>query len=262
MSSHHPGGPHELGQNFLVDPSVIATIDRLVARTCGPVVEMGPGNGALTLPVSRSGRPVTAVEVDAQRARRLSSRTGANVTVVNEDILRFRFPRDPHVLIGNLPFHLTTPVLRRILAAEHWHTAVLLLQWEVARRRAGVGGASLLTARWWPWYEFKLHSRVPARSFRPMPSVDGGLLTITRRAEPLVGEIRAYQGMVKQVFTGRGRGMAEILVRTGQLNRSAALRWLREQDIDPRKHPKDLNATQWASLWTVVSASTRSRKRG
>ncbi|MEV7426956.1 23S ribosomal RNA methyltransferase Erm [Streptomyces sp. NPDC091212] len=243
------GGRHELGQNFLVDRSVIDDIDGLVARTSGPIVEIGAGEGALTLPLSRHGRPLTAVEIDPKRARRLDGRTPGNVTVVCADILRHRLPQHPHVVVGNIPFHVTTPIVKRLLAADHWHTAVLLVQWEVARRRAGVGGASMLTAAWWPWYEFELRSRVPARSFRPVPSVDGGLLTMRRRTDPPAVERGPYQDFVKQVFTGRGNGLRQILERTGRFDRDALRAWLRHHPAAHRALPKDLTAHQWVSLW-------------
>ncbi|WP_310739280.1 rRNA adenine N-6-methyltransferase family protein [Microbispora sp. H10830] len=145
------------------------------------------------------------------------------------------------------------------LAAPDWRTAVLLVQWEVARRRAGVGGASMLTAAWWPWYAFEVHARVPARAFRPAPSVDGGLLTMTRRAAPLVAERGPYQDLVRRVFTGRGRGLTEILERTGCLDRQAVRSWARDARVTPHALPKDLTAGQWASLWQEV---TRRRRPG
>lgn len=268
MPSAFPGGPHESGQNFLVDRSVIGAIEDLVAATSGPIVELAAGDGAVTLPLSRSGRPVTAVELDPRRARRLRARTPDHVAVLNTDILRFTIPRDPHVLVGNLPFHLTTTVLKRLFAAGGWPTAILLVQWEVARRRAAVGGATMLTAQWWPWYEFCLRQRVPARSFRPVPSVDGGLLTVTRRTNPLVHDRARYQRFVKDVFNGRGRGLREILARTGRMERSALREWLHVEAVSPQALPKDLTAEQWASLWRRTSGgdaaarSSRSRAGG
>lgn len=101
-------------------------------------MEIGAGDGALTLPMSRSGRPITAIEVDPKRARRLRQRTPSHVTVLTHDILRTPAPTHPHVVVGNIPFHLTTAILRHILGGTHWHTAALLVQWEVARRRARV----------------------------------------------------------------------------------------------------------------------------
>lgn len=253
MHQPYPGGRHELGQNFLTDRAVIAAIADKVAgsvgRTSSRIVEIGAGDGALTIPLSRLGHPMTAIEIDPRRARRLRGRTPGHVTVVCDDILRCALPQDPYVLVGNLPFHLTTSIIRRVLAADHWQSAVLLVQWEVARRRAGVGGASMMTARWWPWYDFALHARVPARAFRPVPSVDGGLLTVHRRPRPLVDDRKRYQDFVGRVFTGRGRGLPDILARTGQFDRRDLAGWLRANQVSQRTLPKDLTAGQWASLW-------------
>lgn len=173
------------------------------------------------------GRPLTAIEIDRRRARRLADRTAA--TVVAVDFLHYRLPITPHVVVGSLPFHLTTAILRRLLHGPGWTDAVLLMQWEVARRRAAVGGATMMTAQWWPWFEFGLARKVSADAFRPRPGVDAGLLTIKRRGEPLIPatDRRRYQALAHEVFTGRGRGMAQILRR--QVDR----RWLQANGINP-----------------------------
>ena len=172
--------------------------------------------------------------------------------MVAADFLHYRPPRAPHVIVGNLPFHLTTAMLRRILHGPGWNDAVLLVQWEVARRRAAVGGATMMTAQWWPWFEFGLARKVPADSFRPKPSVDGGLMTIGRRADPLVdaGERGRYQAMVHQVFTCRGRGIAQIISR--RIPRQATQKWLRDNDVRASALPRDLTAAQWAALFAAA----------
>ncbi len=255
MSLPH-SGRHEHGQNFLHDRGVIDVIVRTVARTDGPIIEIGAGDGALTFALQRLGRPLTAIETDPRRAGRLASRTSSCTRVVQADFLKYRLSRAPHVIVGNLPFHLTTAMLRHILHGPGWTDAVLLVQWEVARRRAAVGGATMMTAQWWPWFEFNLERKVSASSFRPRPSVDGGLMTISRRDDPLVdaADRRRYQAMVHQVFTGRGRGIAEILGR--RLPRTSVRNWLRDNEVGPRALPRDLCAAQWANLfveWPLMS---------
>jgi 23S rRNA (adenine-N6)-dimethyltransferase len=250
--SRHNRGRHELGQNFLADPSVIADVTNLVAAADGPILEIGPGDGALTRPLSRLGRPLTAVEVDPRRAKRLAEELPDRVTVLNEDILFHRLRGRPGVVVGNVPFHITTATLRWLLAAPHWHTAVLLVQWEVARRRAGIGGASLLTARMWPWFDFTVHSRVSKHAFRPVPTVDGGLLAIRRRPTPLVAEREAYQRFVHHVFTGRGYGLREILTRSAGVPAAVARDWLRAHGVPANALPRDLTAEQWATLWAAA----------
>jgi 23S rRNA (adenine-N6)-dimethyltransferase len=247
--SHPHSGRHEFGQNFLHDRGVIDAIVSTVARTDGPIIEIGAGDGALTHALQRLGRPLTAVEVDHRRAARLAARVGRDTRVVQADFLTYPLPRAPHVIVGNLPFHLTTATLRRILYGPGWTDAVLLVQWEVARRRAAVGGATMMTAQWWPWFEFGLVAKISATSFHPRPSVDGGLMTITRRAEPLVAEAdrRRYQAMVHRVFTGRGHGIAQIVARGWP--RTSARRWLRENRVEAGSLPRDLTAAQWVSLF-------------
>ncbi|MBB3661547.1 23S rRNA (adenine-N6)-dimethyltransferase [Prauserella sediminis] len=313
MSRH--SGRHELGQNFLTDRATIARIVDLVARTDGPIVEIGPGAGAVTLPLETLGRPITAVELDGRLAAELRNTVGRRrpadrrradrfpagqrptgqqpaaqrdsgqrdsgrrdsgrpdaaqhdvgqrdsgrrgeaprTRVVQADFGSFALPRTPHVIVGNLPFHRTTGMLRRVLAADHWTDAVLLVQWEVARRRAGVGGATMMTAQWWPWFEFGLDRRVPAAAFTPRPDVDGGLLTITRRAHPLLpaSERRGYAELVHAVFTGPGRGIQEILTRRFG-HRTAVSRWLADNGVPATALPRALTAPQWAALHALAA---------
>lgn len=234
-------GRHEHGQNFLTDPATIAAIVRLVDDTAGPITEIGPGDGALTAPLARLGRPLTAVEIDAGRASALRRRL-PDVRVERADFLHYRLPATPHVLVGNLPFSQTTAILRRILHAPSWTDAILLVQWEVARRRAGVGGASMMTAQWWPWFTFEQAGRVPADAFTPRPGVDGGLLVIRRDPAPAipVTQRRHYQSLVHRVFTGRGRGLAQILARTTFGSAPAARAWLGARGLGARDLPKAL----------------------
>lgn len=252
--SHHPQpGPHELGQNFLTDRPTIARVVELASGTTGPLVEWGAGNGALTLPLSRLGRPLECVEIDTLRVTQLRRRLGPHVCISEGDILRHAPPAGSTV-ISNVPFALTTPVLRRLFHRPGWVRAVLLLQWEVARKRAGVGGATQLTAQWWPWLVFTLDRRVSASAFRPRPSVDAGILVVDRRPTPLLADQQraAYQGWVAQVFSGPGRGITEILARSGNLTRSEAAAGVRELRLDHRALPRDLTAEQWVALFTQL----------
>lgn len=163
-------GRHEHGQNFLIHPEIRDGIVDLVAATDGPILEIGPGRGALTFKLQDLGRSLTVVEIDTRHARSLRARTVPSTTVVESDFLRWPLPNHPHVIVGNLPFHQTTAMLRRILHAPHWTHAVLLVQWEVARRRAAVGGATMMTAQWWPW---KVHPRRPRAGCGVPPTPDG-----------------------------------------------------------------------------------------
>ncbi len=246
------GGRHELGQNFLTHRPTIQQIVGIVARTHGAILEIGAGDGALTGPLAGLGRDLVAIDIDEDRVRTLRDRL-PQVRVLHADALRH--PLDRPVVVGNVPYHVTTPILRRLLSRSVWQHAVLLTQWEVARKRAGVGGGTMMTAQAAPWFDFELHGRVPARHFRPSPSVDGGILTITRRASPLVHsrDRLAYERLVREMFTGTGNGVVALVQRSARLSRSQARAVTSRAGIAHDRLPRDLRPEQWAALWREVN---------
>lgn len=241
-------GRHELGQNHLHHRATLERIDTLVRSTSGPILEIGPGDGALTDRLVPLGRDLTVVELDERRARHLRRRH-PRIRVVRDDVLRVALDRP--TIVGNIPFHLTTPILRHLLGSQGWRDAILLTQWEVARKRAGVGGRTMLTAQSDPWFTFTLHGRVPASGFRPAPGVDGGLLHIRRRERPLVPprDRRPYATFIRCAFTGRGGTLAQSLTRTGLVRRERVRAVLGDAGVHRSARPRDLRPEQWARLW-------------
>lgn len=249
------GGRHELGQNFLRSPTAIDTIASLARSTSGPIMEIGPGDGAVTDELYRLGRELTIVEIDETRLDHLED-TYPRAEVRHADILTTRLNRP--VIVGNLPFHLTTPILRKLLRSGRWQRAILLTQWEVARKRAGIGGSTMMTAQWAPWFDFRLVTRVPADAFTPKPSVDGGILTIDRcPTGSIPTKARSdYQQFVRSVFTGRGRGMKGILSKMSITDHRTLQSTMDRNDIRGDILPKDLTPTQWTGLFTELAAET------
>lgn len=245
------GGRHELGQNFLTHRPTLTRISALVQRTSGSILELGCGDGALTHRLAELGRPVTAIDLDEHRVRRLR-RTLPGVRVEVADATRH--PLDAEVVVGNIPFHVTTPILRRLLSSGRWREAVLLTQWEVARKRAGVGGGTMMTAQSAPWFEFALEGRVPAWGFSPQPSVDGGLLSIGRRGSPLVPvtDRRAYETFVRSMFTGRGGTLPAVVAAATRTPVPRARRAVAEAGALGCRLPRDLRPEHWAALWRLV----------
>jgi 23S rRNA (adenine-N6)-dimethyltransferase len=182
------------GQNFLGCQSAIGDlVERLALGPDEHVVELGAGHGTLTLPLARAGARVTAVEVDpvwADRLRRRLRDAGLErrARVVRADLRRFRLPTPPYRVVSNVPFGLTTDVLRLLLddPAHGPERADLLVQREVARKRAATPPTTLLSASWAPWWSFELGPVVPRTAFRPVPRVDGAWLEVHRRSPPLL----------------------------------------------------------------------------
>ena len=134
---------------------------------------------------------------DAEHSLALPDR----VQVVEADILSVPLPTRPFRAIGSLPFGQTTGILHHLLdnPTVPLERADVVVQWEVARKRAAVPPSTMLSTAWAPWWEFRLGPRIPAAGFRPIPRVDAGVLVITRRSRPLlpVAMARRYADFVR-----------------------------------------------------------------
>jgi 23S rRNA (adenine-N6)-dimethyltransferase len=187
-----------LGQNFLL-PDLAESFVAQGSFAAGElVVEIGAGRGACTQALARRGVEVVAIERDPQWAatlRRDVRRLGlSGVRVVEGDALALPLDRlsggRPYRVVGSLPFGVTTALLRHLfddVGGAPWQ-ADLIVQWEVARKRAAVPPTTLVSTTWAPWWTFELVRRIPARSFRPVPAVDAGVLRVTRRTPALLPE--------------------------------------------------------------------------
>jgi 23S rRNA (adenine-N6)-dimethyltransferase len=195
-----------LGQNFLRADLADALVGDAAFRPGDLVVEIGPGRGACTFALARRGVRVIALEADpawADALRHEVRRRGLdNVTVVRADALGACLPRSPFRVFGSLPFGSTTAILRRLLGnpASELERADLLVQWEVARKRAASPPSTVLSTAWAPWWTFEMGRRIPARAFRPIPRVDAAMLHVARRRPPLLPlhMAPAYADFVRQ----------------------------------------------------------------
>jgi 23S rRNA (adenine-N6)-dimethyltransferase len=183
-----------LGQNFLVDQDVVdALIDSCALAPGELVVDVGAGRGAMTLACARAGARVLAVEVDPVWASRLADAVeraamSDRVRIVRADALSLRWPREPYRVVANPPFGITTALLDTLLADPEVgpYRCDLVVQAEVARKRAQWPPSTLRSAAWAPWWTFELGTIVSRRAFRPIPAVDAAVLRVIRRADPVL----------------------------------------------------------------------------
>jgi 23S rRNA (adenine-N6)-dimethyltransferase len=219
------------------------------------VVEIGAGAGRLTEALARTGARVVAVELDPSFAMTLRRRfrTRPNISVVEADVMEVALPDGPFRSFGNIPFGLTTAILRRLLDDPHspLQAADLIVQHEVARKRASVWPSNLASLGWLPWWDFRLTRHLPASAFSPAPSVDAGLLTITRRSEPLLPECRRreYVKLLRAAFRQSGLPVRRSL--RSRLPEQALTRIASERGLRPGAKASDLDVFDWVALFLV-----------
>jgi len=185
-----------LGQNFVIDGNVCQKIVRVAGVTSEDIaLEIGPGLGSLTLALLEVTPKVIAVEIDQRLADRLpitvaEHRTDSyELTVINTDALAVReLPLAPTVLVANLPYNVSVPVLLHLLEIlPSLNTGVVMVQAEVADRLAAKPGTKeygipSLKASWWA--EVSGAGSVSRSIFWPVPGVDSKLVGFKRRETP------------------------------------------------------------------------------
>lgn len=189
------------GRHFLA-PRLAADLVRNAGVTRGDlVVEVGAGDGVITRELVAAARRVVAVELDPNDARRLRTRF-PRAHVVCADARSFRWPGERFRVVANLPFAHTTQILRHLLDDPRVPLlrADVVVGWGFAVKRCCVRPATLLTASWAPWFELTITRRIPARGFSPRPSTDAAVVTVTRRADPLLAfdERDAFQAFLRR----------------------------------------------------------------
>jgi 23S rRNA (adenine-N6)-dimethyltransferase len=245
------------GQHLLRSDAIAAEL--VEQAEIGPdelVFEIGSGLGRLTAPLARNAGQIVAIEIDERFAAKLEARfgTAANVEIVADDALHVPLPRAPFRVFGNLPFGATTPILRRFLddPTPRLHAVDVLIEWNVARKRAAPRPTNLVSLGWQPWWTFALSRHLPASAFDPRPSVDAGFLAIRPRTPPLLRRDQrpAYRALLTRAFRRANLPVARAL--GGTIPPQAIETCLRGRGVSRDSRPADLDVFDWVALFEAV----------
>jgi 16S rRNA (adenine1518-N6/adenine1519-N6)-dimethyltransferase len=244
LSSHRPR--KRFGQHFLHDPGVLARlVDAIGVAKKDCVVEIGPGEGALTRPLLERAESLHAIELDRDLAARLAADFPGQLVVHQGDALEFDFALFPPGmrLVGNLPYNISTPLLFHLAKfAGRVRDMHFMLQLEVVERMvaapssAAYGRLSVsLQAR----FRMKKLFKVSKGAFRPPPKVESALV----RLEPLAQSLAIDEDLLRKAFSARRKTLRNALPGVD----FAAL------GIDPKLRPENLSPQDYAR----ISASVR-----
>jgi 23S rRNA (adenine-N6)-dimethyltransferase len=200
----------------------------------------------LTRALLEAGARVVAVERHPSLAAGLRARFGDGVSVVEVDVLDWHVPKQPFVVVANLPFGGSGAILSRLLRGPVTR-AVVIAEWGFAQKQAAVWPTTLKSAYWRAFYEVELARRLDRTAFAPPPSVDAAVLRFTRRADPLVpmGEAQRYWQFLSRAFHA-GTEVRRSVLTPLQMKRLAPTLGFR-----PSARPRDLDACQWAGIYAA-----------
>ncbi|UOR00569.1 16S rRNA (adenine(1518)-N(6)/adenine(1519)-N(6))-dimethyltransferase RsmA [Leucobacter allii] len=239
----------KLGQNFVIDPNTVRKIVRLAGVEAGDrVVEIGPGLGSLTLGILEAGADVTAVEIDHRLAAELPATARSmqpevfadaalpRLRVLRSDALDIGagdiagLPAPPEVLVANLPYNVSVPILMHLLELiPQLRGGLVMVQAEVGHRIAAAPGSKeygspSAKAAWYG--RWRIAGTVSRRIFWPVPGVDSVLVGYERYAEPIGSEAERELtfALVNAAFAQRRKMLRQALQPVlGPLERAVAV---------------------------------------
>ena len=248
-----PKAKKSYSQNWLVDETAVQKIVTAAGIRSGEtVLEIGPGTGLLTKELVKAGAKVMAVEADDSLIEPLKEQFADQVEVVHGDALVTTPPEGDYKLVANIPYSITSDILRRYLTHEHPPTRmILLVQKEVADRIvAGPGEMSVLSVMCQLYAQCKKVFKVPAGAFRPIPKVDSAVIQLDLYPENkenvslesvIAVAKRGFSSRRKQLQKNIGPGTKEVLEGMG---------------LDPKIRAQDLTIDNWKELTHNLSKRT------
>jgi 16S rRNA (adenine1518-N6/adenine1519-N6)-dimethyltransferase len=253
-----------LGQNWLVDESAlarIAAVAQLVPQDT--VLEIGPGLGSLTRHLARAAGRVIAVELDAALIPALhhSLADYANVTLVQGDILHTDLSEligpDPcYKVVANLPYYITSAVIRHLLEAQARPSLIVLtVQLEVAQRiTAAPGKLSLLAVSVQFYGRPTLVTHIKPSSFYPVPKVDSAVVRIEPYRHPAVDvtDRDEFFAVVKAGFSQKRKQLHNALAAGLARPQADIAAALERAGVDGRRRAETLALDEWASLTNAL----------
>lgn len=255
---HHPR--KRFGQNFLIDGSVVAAIIAAIApRPADPLVEIGPGLGALTRPLSERLDHMHVIEIDRDIAARLRTLyPPGRVTIHEGDALKFDFAALGQRLrvVGNLPYNISTPLLFRL---ARYSAAIrdihVMLQKEVVKRMVAAPSSSeygRLSVMLQYRFEMELVAIIPPTAFRPAPKVESAVVRMTPFAQlPHPARDEVWFGKIVAAAFGQRRKTLR-----NALREFITARGLAELGVDPGARAEALTAEQFVRITNAVVDKT------
>nr|ABZ06440.1 putative ribosomal RNA adenine dimethylase [uncultured marine microorganism HF4000_010I05] len=260
-----------LGQHFLADGRVLTRIVNAAEIASQELVlEIGPGQGALTRRLVDRGAQVVAIELDHHLASTLPDRLGnpPNLTVVEADARKVDLKSllgsgAVYKVLGNLPYYAANPIIRRFLEAPNQpQLMVVTLQQEVARSMAAAPGKmGFLSVAVQYYAETKVVCTVPPRAFRPPPKVTSAVVRLDIRPVPPVdvAEVEAFFALVRAGFASPRKQLRNSLAHGLGVSTVAIAHLLDSLNLDGSRRPATLSMVEWA---VIHSAWERREKVG
>ncbi|HVG23010.1 MAG TPA: 16S rRNA (adenine(1518)-N(6)/adenine(1519)-N(6))-dimethyltransferase RsmA [Thermoanaerobaculia bacterium] len=247
------------GQNFLRNRGAVDKIVAAVEPAPDDIIlEIGPGEGVLTDKLLALPNRIIALEIDPDLAARLRAKYAGRLELRNEDAVDAALPETPFRAVGNLPYNVGTPILRRVIADPHCRRAVFMLQKEVAERVTAKPGSEpygYLTLYVQAFASARSIMTLEPKSFFPPPKVRSAVVVLDPRDPGLASPRAQILDLVSTSFRMRRKKLVNNLIGWRELTRESVLEAMRGAGISEDARAETLSLEEFDRLAGQFSAS-------
>lgn len=244
------------GQNFLRNPAAVRRIVEALEPDPGDLLlEIGPGHGVLTRELARLPNEIVAIEIDPSLVDRLGREFGERIALIHGDATEVELPHRDFRAVGNLPYYVATPIIRRVLSSSRWRRAVFMVQKEVADRftaRPGEEAYGYLTLLTQLYARTRRLMTLEPGSFHPRPKVRSAVVVFDPVPRSTRAEREAIEPLLSAAFRMRRKKLLNNLEGFGSLSRPQAAAVLEAAGIPANARAEELSLQDFDRLAVAI----------
>jgi 16S rRNA (adenine1518-N6/adenine1519-N6)-dimethyltransferase len=263
-----------LSQNFLTsETQARKLVEQISLKPGDRVVEFGAGKGAITFLLAEKAFRVLAVEIDAGHARELREKVEQSgkkqIEVLHADLLKTDWKKwrvligEPLVIVGNLPYHISTPILFKIIENRSFIKAAhVMLQKEVSDRllaQPGTKTYGVITVLIGYYARIRSLMQLKPGAFFPRPKVSSTFIEMTfiERPDPAIIDEEIFRWLVRQAFAQRRKQIKNALTADGRFSGEVISGALKENKLDPQCRGETLTIDQFTALSNTLAGKAK-----
>ena len=237
------------GQNFIIDNNTIDKIINIInPKKNENLIEIGPGKGAITIPLTKRINHLTAIEIDPMLVNYLNNLKIKNLKIINTDFLDWEINLDKKIrVVGNLPYYISSPIIFKLIANDYVNEIIIMLQKELADRLSAKPNNkhySRMSVVTQAFCEVNYESDISKNIFHPKPKVESSIVKLVKKKDINL-DFDKFSNFIKSAFIHRRKKLKNNLIKY--------IEDIKDIDFLTNERPENLSVKEYINLYNKFS---------